>query len=187
MDGAAEGWGVLVGNISDDTGMTLQQLEVYVTNIVTKDSHMVKTYGPGPVNHDPYYDENLVLSDLPAGFTRSTSTMKARSQQDWMCIYPGQVTYFTYSRHTRALTLAPPPTPTFFCLHHTPRLESFSRYSLDALNICAILCLHFTTAANLLSNLIRTSCFSTPCFGKITGKMYYSNLFFFTLQISIYT
>ncbi len=29
---------------------------------------MVKTYGPGPViNHDPYYDENMVLSDLPAG------------------------------------------------------------------------------------------------------------------------
>jgi len=53
-----------------DSGMTLQQLEVYVTNTVTNDSHMVKTYGPGPVNHDPYYDENLVLSDLPAGLTR---------------------------------------------------------------------------------------------------------------------
>ena len=27
----------------------------------------VLTYAEGPVNADPYYQENLVLSDLPAG------------------------------------------------------------------------------------------------------------------------
>ena len=114
-----QGWGVLVGNIGDDSGMTLQQLEVYVTNTVTNDSHMVKTYGPGPVNHDPYYDENLVLSDLPAGLYKVNFNYEGREVQDWMRIYPGQVTYFTY-RGTPGFNLAPPPAPTKYVLPITP-------------------------------------------------------------------
>ena len=29
--------------------------------------HNAYTYAAGPVNSDPYYHENLVMSDLPAG------------------------------------------------------------------------------------------------------------------------
>ncbi len=91
-----QGWGVLVGNIGDATGMTFQQLEVDVTNTTSNASYMVKTYGPGPVNHDPYYDENMVLSDLPAGIYKVSFNYEGKEKQDWMRIYPGQVTYFTY-------------------------------------------------------------------------------------------
>lgn len=114
-----QGWGVLVGNISDYTGMTLQQLEVHVTNTVTNNSLMVKTYGPGSViNHDPYYDENLVLSDLPAGLYKVNFDYEGKEKQDWMRIYPGQVTYFTY--HGVNFNLAPPPPPTKDFLPITP-------------------------------------------------------------------
>ena len=110
---------MLVGNISDYTGMTLQQLEVYVTNTMTNNSLMVKTYGPGSViNRDPYYEENLVLSDLPAGLYKVNFNYEGKQKQDWMRIYPGQVTYFTY--HGVNFNLAPPPPPTKDFLPITP-------------------------------------------------------------------
>jgi murein DD-endopeptidase MepM/ murein hydrolase activator NlpD len=114
-----QGWGVLVGNISDNSGMTLQQLEVYVQNIITNKTLIVKTYGPGPVNHDPYYDENLTLSDLPAGEYKVYFNYEGKIVQDWMRIYPGQVTYFTY-RGATGFNWAPPPAPTKNIIPPTP-------------------------------------------------------------------
>ena len=105
-----EGWGVLVGHVTDTNNYTLQQLEVFVTNSTTNETRIIRTYGPGPVNHDPYYDENLVLGDLPAGLYKVAFNYKGKDQQDWMYIYPGQVTYFTF-RGTLGFTVAPPPTP----------------------------------------------------------------------------
>jgi hypothetical protein len=105
-----EGWGVLVGRITDTDNNTLQQLEVTIQNINSGATHLVKTYGPGPVNHDPVYKENMVIGDLAAGIYKVTFNYKGKDQQDWMYIYPGQVTYFTF-RGTLGFTVAPPPTP----------------------------------------------------------------------------
>ena len=104
-----EGWGVLVGSITDQLQMTLQQLEVTVSNTATNQSHTVKTYGPGPVNHDPYYDENMVLGDLAAGLYKVTFNFNGL-QQVWVNIYPGQVTYFTF-RGTHGFDVALPGVP----------------------------------------------------------------------------
>ncbi|HEX2697791.1 MAG TPA: M23 family metallopeptidase [Anaerolineales bacterium] len=105
-----EGWGVLVGRVSDTNDNTLQQLEITVAKTDTNESRVVKTYGPGPVNHDPVYNENMVLGDLPAGLYKVSFNYKGKEQQDWMYIYPGQVTYFIF-RGTLGFTIAPPPTP----------------------------------------------------------------------------
>jgi murein DD-endopeptidase MepM/ murein hydrolase activator NlpD len=105
-----EGWGVLVGRITDTNNDTLQQLEVTIKNIYTGDTHIVKTYGPGPVNHDPVYNENMVIGDLPAGVYKVTFSYASRQQQEWMYIYPGQVTYFTF-RGTLGFNIGAPPTP----------------------------------------------------------------------------
>lgn len=105
-----EGWGVLVGRITDTNNDTLQQVEISVANTTTGETRIIKTYGPGPVNHDPYYNENMVLGDLPAALYKISFNYKGRDQQDWMYIYPGQVTYFTF-RGTLGFTVAPPPTP----------------------------------------------------------------------------
>ncbi len=106
-----EGWGVLVGQVTDTNDQTLQQLEVYVSNTATHETRLIKTYGPGPINHDPYYDENMVLSDLPAGLYKVSFTFDGDEQQDWMNIYPGQVTYFTF-HGAHGFNVAPPPVPT---------------------------------------------------------------------------
>ena len=105
-----EGWGVLVGRVTDTNNSTLQQLEISVTNTTTNESRVVKTYGPGPVNPDPVYDENMVLGDLPAGLYKVSFNYKGKDQQNWMYIYPGQITYFIF-RGTLGFNVAPPPTP----------------------------------------------------------------------------
>lgn len=106
-----EGWGVLVGQVTDTNNKTLQQLEINVTNTKTNETRIIKTYGPGPVNHDPYYDENMVLGDLPAGLYKISFNYFGTDVQDWMNIYPGQVTYFTF-HGTYGFNVAPPPVPT---------------------------------------------------------------------------
>jgi murein DD-endopeptidase MepM/ murein hydrolase activator NlpD len=105
-----EGWGVLVGRITDTSNKTLQQLDVFIRNTTTSETRLVKTYGPGPVNHDPVYDENMVIGDLPAGLYKISFNYKGKDQQEWVYIYGGQVTYFTF-RGTLGFTIAPPPTP----------------------------------------------------------------------------
>ncbi len=105
-----EGWGVLVGRVTDTDDNTLQQLEVTVQNATTGKALVVKTYGPGPVNHDPVYNENLVLGDLAAGLYKVTLSYKGKIQQNWMDIHRGQVTYFTF-RGALGFNVAPPPAP----------------------------------------------------------------------------
>ena len=116
-----QGWGVLVGRITDNDDNTLQQVEVTIRNINTDNDYLVKTYGPGPVNHDPVYNENMVIGDLPAGVYKITFSFQRKDQQAWVNIYPGQVTYFTF-RGTLGFTIAPPKTPTLnFLPTNTPR------------------------------------------------------------------
>ena len=105
-----EGWGVLVGRIADSRNIPLQLLDVQVQDTVSSESRLVRTYGAGAANSDPYYQENMVLSDLPAGLYKITFRSDNADQQEWMRILPGQVTYFTYHGKD-GFRLGPPPTP----------------------------------------------------------------------------
>ena len=113
-----QGWGVLVGQIQDAKGNTLNQLEVLVRNEVSGETRLVKSYsGGGAINHDPYYDENLVLSDLPAGLYK-ISFRYEKDVQYWLEILPGQVTYFSYHGEN-GFTVGTPPAPTLEFLPET--------------------------------------------------------------------
>jgi murein DD-endopeptidase MepM/ murein hydrolase activator NlpD len=105
-----EGWGVLVGRIADARNSPLKLVDVQVQNTASGISRLVRTYGGGAVNSDPYYQENMVLSDLPAGLYKVTFRWDNSEQQEWMRILPGQVTYFIY-RGKEGFKLGPPPTP----------------------------------------------------------------------------
>ena len=48
----------------------------------------------GAVNSDPYYQENMVISDLPAGLYDVTISYAAVYYYLTFEIYPGRVTYF---------------------------------------------------------------------------------------------
>ncbi len=106
-----QGWGVLVGRLTDEKGNPLHWYLVEVRpEPEGKPLRTVRTYGGGATNPDPYYDENLVLSDLPAGIYKLALKYDKKEQQFWVEIFPGQVTYFTF-RGADGFAAGPPPTP----------------------------------------------------------------------------
>jgi murein DD-endopeptidase MepM/ murein hydrolase activator NlpD len=107
-----QGWGVLVGRLMDEKKKLLYQLPVEVRPLPYElPVRTVRTYGTGAVNSDPYYQENLVLSDLPAGVYKITLMYEEREHQTWVEIFPGQVSYFTFEG-TNGFGNARPPAPT---------------------------------------------------------------------------
>jgi murein DD-endopeptidase MepM/ murein hydrolase activator NlpD len=107
-----QGWGVLVGRLTDDKGNLLYQLPVDVRPMPSEvPLRKVITYAEGAVNADPYYQENLVLSDLPAGLYKIAFEYEEKRLQFWLDIYPGQITYFTFNIED-GFQVIPPPVPT---------------------------------------------------------------------------
>jgi murein DD-endopeptidase MepM/ murein hydrolase activator NlpD len=91
-----QGWGVLVGRVMGTTGSLLANQMVQVKSLDTSQYWWVRTYGPEAVNVDPYYRENMVLSDLPAGdYTIVIEYLGVRLNKN-VQIRPGQVSYFTF-------------------------------------------------------------------------------------------
>jgi murein DD-endopeptidase MepM/ murein hydrolase activator NlpD len=106
-----QGWGVLVGRVTDDKGNTLNQYELEVRPYpAEKPVRRILTYALGAVNSDPHYNENLVLSDLPAGIYKILINYKDKDIQFFVEIFPGQVTYFTFTDE-EGFQLVPPPAP----------------------------------------------------------------------------
>jgi len=91
-----QGWGVLAGRLLNARGLPLHQLEVYVRSESTHEVRMVRTYGGDPVNPDPYYDENMVIGDLPAGLYRVTLRLEGKDHQTWVDVLPGLVTEVSF-------------------------------------------------------------------------------------------
>jgi len=115
-----QGWGVLVGRITDEKG---NLLSYYPLEVRPEPSGVplrkALTYAQGAVNSDPYYNENLVLSDLPAGIYKVTINYKDKDIQTWAEIFPGQVTYFTFT-DKEGFQIIPPPEPKLGFLPTTP-------------------------------------------------------------------
>jgi murein DD-endopeptidase MepM/ murein hydrolase activator NlpD len=112
-----QGWGVLVGRITDEKGKTLNQFPVEVRPMPSeRPIRKVMTYAEGAVNSDPYYQENLALSDLPAGIYKILIKYNDRDVQFFVEIFPGQVTYFTFTDKDGFQTVTPPRRNWIFCL-----------------------------------------------------------------------
>jgi murein DD-endopeptidase MepM/ murein hydrolase activator NlpD len=105
-----QGWGILVARITDSLGDPLDSTDVKVIDRNSGQTWIVRTYGKGTVNSDPYYQENMVLGDLPAGdYTIWIQHSGATYNLD-IRIDPGLVTYFTF-KGKRGFKTGLPPTP----------------------------------------------------------------------------
>ena len=91
-----QGWGVLTGTLLNTSGSFLTQQDVIVRNKDTRQRWVVRSYGASAVNSDPYYGENLVLSDLPAGLYEITIDYEEESYSQEIMIYPGAISYFSF-------------------------------------------------------------------------------------------
>jgi murein DD-endopeptidase MepM/ murein hydrolase activator NlpD len=106
----AQGWGVLVGRVVNWDSLPLPSHPVYVRNVDTNRKRTVFTYGPSTVNSDDYYQENVVLSDLPAGVYEIDCQFAGIDNKVTLQILPGQITYFVFKGY-HGFTFAPPPPP----------------------------------------------------------------------------
>lgn len=91
-----QGWGVLVGRVLNTNGSYLTEQDIQVRNMETGKAWIVRTYAPQPINSDPYYDENLVLGDLPAGKYEIIIDYLEKRYTNEIEIHPGAVSYFTF-------------------------------------------------------------------------------------------
>lgn len=91
-----QGWGVLVGRLMADDKSPLRHYELRVRSYEDERVRRVRSYGPGVVNSDSYYQENLVLGDLPAGWYELATDYDGEEFRYQIQIFPGQVSYFVF-------------------------------------------------------------------------------------------
>jgi murein DD-endopeptidase MepM/ murein hydrolase activator NlpD len=105
-----QGWGVLAGRVMDSGGQLKTGQEVIVHSLSSGQNWLAKTYASEAVNSDPYYQENVVIGDLPAGKYEVRIPYAGMGYVLEIEILPGVVNYFSFSGHT-GMSTARPPTP----------------------------------------------------------------------------
>jgi murein DD-endopeptidase MepM/ murein hydrolase activator NlpD len=103
------GWGVLVGQLRNTNGSILTGQDAIVRNTATNQRWSVISYGKTAVNSDPYFQENLVLSDLPAGDYEITIDYLEKRYIQEIEIHPGAISYFTFRGEREFTTNLPSP------------------------------------------------------------------------------
>jgi hypothetical protein len=109
-----QGWGILAARIMDSNGSLLTGQLISLYSKATLQSWSVKSYGGGAAIGDDYYQENMVIGDLPAGdyvvwipFEGATYNLEAH-------ISPGMVTFIRFHGKDGGHVAAPPtPLPDF--------------------------------------------------------------------------
>ncbi len=91
-----QGWGVLVARISRTGGGDLEEYYVKISSIYTGQVWQGRTYARGAINKDPYYQENLVVSDLPAGLYEISTSYIGKLYTTTIEIHPGRVSFFRF-------------------------------------------------------------------------------------------
>ncbi|MCJ7623830.1 MAG: M23 family metallopeptidase [Anaerolineaceae bacterium] len=89
-------WGVLVGQLRNTNGSFLTEQVVKIRSIDTNNQWYVISYGHHIVNRDEYFQENLVLGDLPAGYYEISIDYLGDIFRYHLNIFPGAITYFTF-------------------------------------------------------------------------------------------
>jgi murein DD-endopeptidase MepM/ murein hydrolase activator NlpD len=103
-----QGWGVLAGRIMNNRGVPLESYLVTVRSLENGQTWRANSYGRGSVVSDPYYRENLVISDLPAGRNEIEINFWGVDLTQEIEIRPGLVSYFSL-RGLNGYSLDPPP------------------------------------------------------------------------------
>jgi murein DD-endopeptidase MepM/ murein hydrolase activator NlpD len=90
------GWGVLAARITDSYNNAISDLDVTLISDETETKYTLRTYPALGVSGDPYYQENLALSDLPAGSYTVSFLYNLEDQELKIQILPGQVNFFAF-------------------------------------------------------------------------------------------
>ena len=92
-----QGYGVIVGKLTDGAGVPLVGQEVILVNNETEQEWNSIAYASElTVNGDPFYDENFAISDLPAGTYTVRIPYYGYMYEYTLEVYPGRISYFRY-------------------------------------------------------------------------------------------
>ena len=104
-----QGWGILAGRVMDTGGRLIDGQDVHVQSLSSNLKRSAKSYGLESVNSDPYYQENIIISDLPAGLYEIRIDYAGFSHKQQVEIKAGLVSYFTFQGHRKFGSTEPPP------------------------------------------------------------------------------
>jgi len=102
-----QGYGVLAGQVMNTGGRKVEGQLVIVRPIGSENYWRANSYNYGYINPDDYYQENLVVSDLPAGKYEIAINYLSRIYRREIEIYPGLVTYFSFRGRSGFTSEAP--------------------------------------------------------------------------------
>jgi murein DD-endopeptidase MepM/ murein hydrolase activator NlpD len=105
-----QGWGVLAGRIMDGNGELLHGQPIIVSSPDGR-NFFANSYGPTSVNSDAYYQENMVIGDLPAGHYTVRTYFAGYYFTGDLTIRPGLVSYIEFWGLAGFDTAASPPLP----------------------------------------------------------------------------
>jgi murein DD-endopeptidase MepM/ murein hydrolase activator NlpD len=104
------GWGIIVGRMMDTVGQPLSDQQLIITDPEKEVNWFAWSYGKSTVNSDPYYQENLVIGDMPAGNYLLRAAFGGMNFNIPITVYPGMVNYFSF-RGYQGFSLEPPLPP----------------------------------------------------------------------------
>ncbi len=105
-----QGWGVLAGDFRNTNGSFLTEQVVKIRSLNTNQKWEVITYGSVAVHKDEYYQENLVIGDLPAGDYEISLDYLEQKYDCQTIIFPGAITFLKF-KGNQGFSFEPPPTP----------------------------------------------------------------------------
>ena len=106
----AQGWGILAGRLMNSGGRRLPNQLVTLHSKLDEQMWQAISYAGDRSNSDPYYQENLVISDIPAGKYELQIDYLGRRYLTEIEILPGRITFFTF-RGRSGFTNEPPSPP----------------------------------------------------------------------------
>jgi murein DD-endopeptidase MepM/ murein hydrolase activator NlpD len=104
------GWGIIAGRVMDTASQPIYDQQIIITDPVHQQNWFAWSYGKGTVNSDPYYQENLLIGDLPAGSYLLRASFGGIKFSLPIEVHPGVVNYFIF-RGYNGFSLEAPPSP----------------------------------------------------------------------------
>jgi murein DD-endopeptidase MepM/ murein hydrolase activator NlpD len=104
------GWGVIAGRVMDTVEQLIYDQMFIITEPQSEQNMFAWSYGKTSVNSDRYYQENLVVGEMPAGTYRLRTAFGGVYFSAEITVYPGRVSYFTF-RGYDGISVEPPAAP----------------------------------------------------------------------------
>ncbi len=104
------GYGIIAGRMMDTADQPIYDQQIIITDPAHEQNWFAWSYGKTAVNSDPYYKENLLIGDLPAGSYLLRAAFGGVNFSIPIEVQAGRVNYFTFHGYL-GFSLEPPVAP----------------------------------------------------------------------------